>query len=126
MKVTIKNKNLEKILESYGKNDREVWSSIRDHDGSVQHLDFLTDREKEVFRTFAEIDQNSIIEQAADRQIYIDQGQSLNVMIPPKMPVKDINKLYIKAWNLGIKSLYYQHSMNAAQELVREKLINKA
>lgn len=125
LKVTIKNPTLEKLLESLGKNDRETWNSIRDRDGSVQHLDFLTDEQKAVFRTFAEIDQNAIIDQAADRQKYIDQGQSLNLMVPPSMPVKDINKLYIKAWNRGIKSLYYQHSMNAAQELVREKLANK-
>jgi ribonucleoside-diphosphate reductase alpha chain len=99
-----------------------VWDSIRDADGSVQHLDFLSENEKAVFRTFAEIDQNAVIEQAAARQQYIDQGQSLNVMVPPDVPVKDINALYIKAWKLGVKSLYYQHSMNAAQQLVRKKL----
>lgn len=125
MRVTIKNKELEKLLQAKGRNTKDVWDSIRDSDGSVQHLDFLTDEEKAVFRTFAEIDQNAVIEQAADRQEYIDQGQSLNLMIPPSMPVKEINKLYIKAWNLGVKSLYYQHSMNAAQELVRKKLQEK-
>lgn len=121
MKVVIKNPFLAKLLEEKGMNTKEVWDSIRDHDGSVQHLD-LSDNEKKVFRTFAEIDQTAVIDQAADRQVYIDQGQSLNVMIPPSTPVKEINELYLRAWKKGVKSLYYQHSMNAAQELVREKL----
>lgn len=122
MKVVIKNPFLEKLLEEKGLNTKEIWNSIRDHDGSVQHLEELDEEEKKVFRTFAEIDQTAVIEQAADRQVFIDQGQSLNVMIPPSTPVKEINELYLLAWKRGVKSLYYQHSMNAAQELVREKL----
>ena len=125
MKVTIKNPNLQKLLAEKGKDTKEVWDSIRDGDGSVQHLDFLTVAEKDVFRTFAEIDQSAIIKQAADRQVYIDQGQSLNIMVAPSTPVKDINQLYIQAWKQGIKSLYYQHSMNAAQQMVRKKLMEK-
>jgi len=121
MKVTIKNKFLEDLLEKKGKNTKEVWRSIRDNDGSVQHVDFLTKKEKEVFKTFAETDQLVIIEQAATRQNYIDQGQSLNLMINPLTPIKDINNFYIQAWKLGIKTLYYQHSMNAAQQLGRKK-----
>lgn len=122
MKVVIKNPNLSQLLVERDKDTKEVWDSIRDHDGSVQHLDFLSDEEKAVYRTFAEIDQRIVIKQAADRQQYIDQAQSLNVMISPKTPVKEINALYLEAWKLGVKSLYYQHSMNASQELVREKL----
>lgn len=122
MKVTIKNPNLMALLKEKGKDTKEVWDSIRDNDGSVQHLDFLTEDEKKVYRTFAELDQIKIIEQAADRQKFIDQSQSLNVMIEPHKPVKEINQLYITAWKLGVKSLYYQHSMNAAQELVRKKI----
>ena len=72
-------------------------------------------------RVYAEIDQMDIILQAAGRQTYIDQGQSLNVMISPDMPAKEINKLYITAWKLGLKSLYYQHSMNAAQKFAQKK-----
>jgi ribonucleoside-diphosphate reductase alpha chain len=121
MKVTIKNSFLEELLEKKGKNTKEVWRSIRDNDGSVQHIDFLTKNEKDVFKTFAETDQMVIIEQAATRQNYIDQGQSLNLMINPLTPIKDINNFYIQAWKLGIKTLYYQHSMNAAQELGRKK-----
>lgn len=122
LKVTIKNKFLETLLESKGKNDKATWGSIRDNDGSVQHLDFLSKVEKAVFKTFAEIDQMTIIDQAAERQKFIDQGQSLNVMINPKIPVKDINNFYIEAWKQGIKTLYYQHSVNAAQELSRKKI----
>jgi len=122
IKTTIKNPMLVKLLEEKGKNDRDTWTSIKHHDGSVQHLDFLSDEEKEVFKTFAEIDQMAVIRQAAERQIYIDQGQSLNVMIHPDTPAKDINLLYIEAWKMGLKSLYYQHSMNAAQQLNRKKL----
>ncbi len=122
MKTTIKNPFLAILLEEKGQDKKEVWDSIRDNDGSVQHLDFLDENEKAVFRTFPEIDQNVVIEQAADRQQFIDQGQSLNVMVPPDVPVKDINQLYLKAWKLGVKSLYYQHSMNSAQQLSRKKI----
>ncbi|MFN3188176.1 MAG: ribonucleoside-diphosphate reductase subunit alpha [Candidatus Paceibacteria bacterium] len=122
MKTTIKNPFLAMLLEEKGQDKKEVWDSIRDNDGSVQHLDFLDENEKAVFRTFAEIDQNAVIEQAAERQHYIDQGQSLNVMVPPDVPVKEINQLYLKAWKLGVKSLYYQHSMNSAQQLSRKKI----
>lgn len=122
MKTTLKNPFLEALIKEKGQDKKEVWDSIRDNDGSVQHLDFLTDEEKAVFRTFAEIDQMIVIEQAADRQVYIDQAQSLNVMVPPDVPAKDINQLYLTAWKLGVKSLYYQHSMNAAQQLSRRKI----
>lgn len=125
LKVTIKNPFLEDLLEEKGKNSKEVWNSIRDHDGSVQHLEFLSDEEKEVFRTFPELDQAIVIDQAATRQKYIDQGQSLNIMVPPQVSPKDVNQLYLNAWKKGIKALYYQHSMNAAQALVRQKISNK-
>ncbi|MCA9353801.1 ribonucleoside-diphosphate reductase subunit alpha [Candidatus Nomurabacteria bacterium] len=122
MKVTIRNPILEKLLEKKGKNTKEIWDSIRDNDGSVQHLDFLSDHEKTVFRTFSEIDQKVIVDQAATRQKYIDQAQSLNIMIDPNMPVKELNSLYLYAWEKGVKTLYYQHSMNAAQQFGRKKL----
>lgn len=122
MKVTIKNKKLEEVLEEKGRNTKEVWNSIRDNDGSVQHLDFLSENEKEVFKTFQEINQKVLIEQAAIRQEFIDQSQSLNIAINPKIKTKDLNELYIYAWRLGIKTLYYQHSVNAAQEFGRMKV----
>jgi len=95
----------------------------------VQHLDdCLTDEEKEVFKTFAEIPQMAIINQAAQRQKHIDQAQSLNVSIDPSevSVVKEINQLYIEAWKKGVKSLYYQHSVNAAQKFSRDILECKA
>ena len=121
-KVTIKNPYLKSILAERGKDTREVWTDIRYHDGSVQHMDFLSDQEKEVFKTFSEIDQYHILDQAASRQQFIDQSQSLNLMINPKMSAKDINKLYLFAWENKIKSLYYQHSTNAAQQFSQDKL----
>ena len=121
IKTTIKNTFLVKLLQEKNKDTKEVWNSIRDADGSVQHLDFLTKEEKNVFKTYAEIDQMDIILQAAGRQTYNDQGQSLNVMISPDMTAKEINKLYMTAWKLGLKSLYYQHSMNAAQKFAQKK-----
>ncbi|MEM4637898.1 MAG: ribonucleoside-diphosphate reductase subunit alpha [Candidatus Woesearchaeota archaeon] len=123
MKVTIKNKYLMKLLEEKGKNTPEVWTSIRDNDGSVQHLDFLTDKEKSVFKTFQEIDQKVLIDLAGTRQAYIDQGQSLNLTINPKTPAREINALYLYAWKMGIKTLYYQHSVNAAQQFGRKKAL---
>ena len=122
MKVTVKNPVLKKLLQELGKDTKDVWNSIKEQDGSVQHLDFLTDEQKDVFRTFAEINQSSIINQAAIRQDFIDQSQSLNLMISPDMPTKDVNKLLIDAWKLGVKTLYYQHSMNSAQAFARKKL----
>ena len=122
LKVTIKNPFLKKLLAEKGYDDKVTWASIRDNDGSVQHLDWMSDEEKEVFRTFAEIDQVSIIEQAAVRQRYIDQGQSLNIAISPEATPKEINALYLQAHRQGIKALYYQHSINAAQALSRKKI----
>ena len=122
MKVTIKNPVLKELLQELGKDDKATWNSIKQNDGSVQHLDFLTEEQKEVFRTFAEINQSTIINMAAVRQDYIDQAQSLNLMISPDMPTKDVNKLLIDAWQLGVKTLYYQHSMNSAQAFARKKL----
>ncbi|WP_159018996.1 ribonucleoside-diphosphate reductase subunit alpha [Algibacter sp. L3A6] len=121
IKTTIKNPFLLDLLKEKGINTNEIWRSIRDNDGSVQHLDELTDHEKDVFKTYSEIDQMTIIYQAANRQNHIDQAQSLNIMVHPDMPVKEINKIYVTAWQLGVKSLYYQHSMNAAQKFKQKK-----
>jgi ribonucleoside-diphosphate reductase alpha chain len=118
----VKNPYLEQLLQEKGKNTSEIWESILKHAGSVQHLDFLTEDEKLVFRTFIEISQMEIILQAASRQKYIDQGQSLNLMIHPSTPIKDINTLVLKAHDLGIKTLYYQLGQNSAQEFARSIL----
>jgi ribonucleoside-diphosphate reductase alpha chain len=121
IKTTIKNPFLVTLLKEKGMDTPEVWRDIRDRDGSVQHLDFLSENEKEVFKTYSEIDQMAIIYQAANRQNHIDQGQSLNIIVHPDMPTKDINKIHVTAWKLGLKSLYYQHSMNAAQKFKQKK-----
>ena len=121
IKVTIKNQYLMELLEEKGQNTSEVWKSIRDRDGSVQHLEFLTDEEKSVFKTYSEIDQLDIVYQAANRQNHIDQGQSVNIIVHPDMPTKEVNKIHVTAWKLGLKSLYYQHSMNAAQKFKQKK-----
>ena len=120
-KVTIRNPYLQDVLAKYGKDDRATWNSIRDNDGSVQHLDFLTEHEREVFKTFSEIDQYVVIDQAAIRQRFIDQSQSLNIMINPDMSAKEMNELYLFAWRNGVKTLYYQHGTSAAQQFSRDK-----
>jgi len=121
IKTTIKNPFLLDLLERKGENTVANWKSIRDYDGSVQQLDCLTDHEKSVFKTYPELDQKDIVYQAANRQNHIDQGQSINVMVHPDMPVKDLNDIYVTAWRLGVKSMYYQHSMNAAQKFKQKK-----
>jgi ribonucleoside-diphosphate reductase alpha chain len=127
LKSTQKNRFLEAILEDRGENTRETWDSIGQKDGSVQHLDCLTDHEKDVFKTFSEIPQMAIINQAAQRQEHIDQAQSINISInPDEVSVKEMNQLYIKAWEKGVKSLYYQHSVNAAQQFSQDILDCKA
>ena len=117
---TYKNPWLVEVLEAHGKNDDETWDDILMRKGSVQHLEFLTENERNVFKTFSEISPLNVVQQAAARQAYIDQSQSLNLMIPHEAPVKDINALIIEGWRLGVKTFYYQRSSNPAQELVRD------
>jgi ribonucleoside-diphosphate reductase alpha chain len=124
VKTTFKNPYLQQVLRERGKDTEEVWQSIAAHDGSVQHLDFLSDEERDTFKTFSEISQMTLVQQAAQRQAFIDQGQSLNLMIHPETPVRDINLLVLRAAELGLKSLYYQYSVNAAQEFNRELLLS--
>ena len=121
-KFTFKNKFLEDLLEEKGKNNQTAWKSILVKGGSVQHLDFLSEEEKAVFKTFGEISQKEIVIQAAQRQKHIDQGQSLNVMIAPKCPPKQVSELLIYGWEQGVKSFYYQRSANPSQELARSIL----
>lgn len=121
-KFTYKNPYLKEILKKYHKNDDVTWKSILIKGGSVQHLDFLTKEEKDVFKTFGEISQKEIVIQASQRQKYIDQSQSLNIMIGPNTPPKQVSDLLIEGWKLGIKTFYYQRSANPAQELVRNIL----
>lgn len=125
-KFTFKNPYLKKLLEEKWKDDEETWKSILIHGGSVQHLEFLSEEEKDIFKTFQEISQKEIVIQAAQRQKYIDQGQSLNMLIPAGTPPKEVNELVIFAWEQGIKSLYYQRSTNPAQTLARNIMTCKS
>jgi ribonucleoside-diphosphate reductase alpha chain len=107
---TVKNKNLENLLESKGQNNAQIWSSIATNEGSVLHLDFLSELEKDTFKTAMEIDQRWIIELACDRTPYICQSQSLNLFSPSNINKKELHKLHFNAWKNGIKSLYYNRS----------------
>jgi ribonucleoside-diphosphate reductase alpha chain len=119
IKTVYKNPYLVEEFKKYGLDTEETWDSIMKKDGSVQHLDFPT---KEVFKTFLEISPKEIILQAAMRQQYIDQAQSINLMIHPTIPAKDINQLYLYAHEEGVKTLYYQYSQNSAQAFSRNIL----
>ncbi len=121
-KFTVKNPFLKSLLAQKEKDTEETWSSIIKNSGSVQHLPFLSDHEKNVFKTFREISPMETVIQASQRQKYIDQGQSLNLLIDPKTSVKEVNALLIKGWELGLKSFYYQIGLNAAQQLSRSIL----
>ena len=123
VKKTMINGHLMNLLKEKGKYTREIIEDIRDRDGSVQHLDFLTEREKEVFKTYGEINQYNIIDQAATRQHFIDQGQSLNIMVNASdITASQLNELHLFAWSQGLKSLYYQHGTNASQQFNLSKL----
>lgn len=113
-----KNKYLKKLLEEKGIDNEDTWRSIMLQNGSVQHLTELNENEKAVFKTFKEISQLEIIQQAAIRQKFVDQSQSLNLNIPAQLPIKDVNQLLIEAWKLGVKTLYYQRSQSVSKELV--------
>jgi ribonucleoside-diphosphate reductase alpha chain len=119
-KFTYKNPYLVAVLESHNQNTEETWLSILQRGGSVQHVEFLSQEEKDVFKTFSEIAPLSIVQQAAARQKYIDQAQSLNLLIAPDAAIKDVNALIIEGWRLGVKTFYYQRSANPAQQLVRD------
>jgi ribonucleoside-diphosphate reductase alpha chain len=123
------NQFLKKLLDEKGMDTDEVWDSILKKGGSVQHLSFLSQLEKDVFKTFGEISQKEIIIQASQRQKYIDQSQSLNLMIPApldedemKRVAKEVSQLLIEAWKMKVKTIYYRKSSNPAQELARSLL----
>ena len=107
---TVKNQSLEALLEEKGHNTDEVWASVLEHEGSVQHLDCLEDDEKDIFKTAFEIDQRWVVDLAADRSPYICQGQSVNVFLPGDIDKWDLHMLHWTAWEKGVKSLYYCRS----------------
>lgn len=121
-KFTYKNPYLKEVLKEHGYDTFDVWKSILVTGGSVQHLTFLSDHEKDVFKTFGEISQKEVILQTSIRQKFIDQSQSINLMIHPKTPPRDTNQLLIYAWEQGVKTLYYHRGTNPSQELSRNLL----
>ena len=120
---TVRNAYLKRLLGAKGRDDDETWSSISTSEGSVQHLDFLDEDEKAVFRTAFEIDQRWLIEHAADRTPYICQSQSLNLFLPADVHKRDLHQLHFQAWKKGLKSLYYcrSKSIQRAETVARDK-----
>jgi ribonucleoside-diphosphate reductase alpha chain len=118
----VRNKNLVKLLESKGKNSEDIWSSITINEGSVQHLDFLDEHEKLVFKTAQEIDQRWIVDLGAERQEYICQAQSINLFLPGNVSKKDLHEIHFRAWHKGLKSLYYCRSTSIQRA---DKVSNK-
>ncbi len=118
----VRNKNLVKLLDNKGKNTDDIWSSITINEGSVQHLDFLDEHEKMVFKTAQEIDQRWIIELASDRQEYICQAQSLNIFVPGNVSKKYLHDIHFQAWQKKLKSLYYCRSTSIQRA---DKVSNK-
>jgi len=106
----VRNKYLQKILEKYDKNNDEVWSSITTNQGSVSHLDFLTNLEKDVFKTAFELNQKWIVELGAGRTPYVSQAQSINIFLPADVHKKELHQIHFQAWKKGLKSLYYCRS----------------
>ncbi len=109
---TVRNRHLARLLEEHGKNTDEIWSSITLSKGSVQHLDFLSQDEKDVFKTAFEIDQRWVVEHAADRAPFICQSQSVNLFLPADVHKRDLVRIHYEAWKKGVKSLYYCRSLS--------------
>jgi len=128
----VKNKYLKKVLEKHKKNDDETWSSITTNQGSVEHLDFLTKNEKDVFKTAFELDQKWIVELGSDRTPYISQAQSINIFLPADVHKKELHQIHFQAWKKGLKSLYYcrsksiQRAENINNGLSTEATIKKS
>ena len=119
----VRNVYLTALLVKYGKNTKDTWDSIVANKGSVQHLDFLDVWEKATFKTAVELDQNFIIRHAADRQPFIDQGQSVNLFFPADTTKKELHEAHLKAWKSGLKGLYYCRSLSVQRaEVVSEKV----
>ena len=127
----VKNRYLEKILSKYDQNKDEIWSSITTNQGSVSHLDFLTDLEKDVFKTAFELDQKWIIELGADRTPFVSQAQSINLFLPADVHKRDLHQIHFQAWKKGLKSLYYcrsksiQRAENVNNALSKDELDNE-
>jgi ribonucleoside-diphosphate reductase alpha chain len=121
---SVRNRHLQKLLAARGMDDEDVWTSITHNKGSVQHLAFLTDQERAVFKTAFEIDQRWIIEHAADRTPFVCQSQSVNIFLPANVHKRDLHQIHLLAWRRGVKSLYYCRSLSIQRaDNVSEKAI---
>jgi len=123
-RVPFRNPFLQELLRQKSRDEEGVWQSILERNGSVLHLDFLSEEEQATFKTFGEISQNTLVNLAASRQPYIDQGQSLSLVVHPEAPPRDVNELVLHAWRAGLKALYYQFSASAAQAYTRDLLLS--
>ncbi|MCK5425428.1 MAG: ribonucleoside-diphosphate reductase subunit alpha [Emcibacter sp.] len=122
----VRSRALTRLLTEKGKNTDEIWSSITINGGSIQHLDFLNDLEKDVFKTAFELDQRWVIEHAADRASMVDQAQSINVFLPADVHKRDLHQIHFQAWKKGVKSLYYCRSLSIqrAESVESAKAVN--
>jgi ribonucleoside-diphosphate reductase alpha chain len=121
---TVRNRHLQKLLARKGRDTDEIWSSITLNKGSVQHLDFLDDQEKAVYRTAFELDQRWVVEHAADRTPFICQSQSVNLFLPADVHKRDLHQIHMLAWKRGVKSLYYCRSLSIQRaDNVSEKAV---
>ncbi|WP_342628808.1 ribonucleoside-diphosphate reductase subunit alpha [Nguyenibacter vanlangensis] len=123
---TVRNRHLLKLLIDKGRNTDDVWSSITLNKGSVQHLDFLTQQEKDVFKTAFELDQRWVIEHAADRAPYICQAQSINLFLPANVHKRDLHQIHYMAWKRGVKSLYYCRSLSIQRADAVSNMVGKS
>jgi ribonucleoside-diphosphate reductase alpha chain len=125
----VKNPYLEKVLEGLGKNTQDIWSSIITNGGSVQHLDFLSEHQKKVFKTAIEIHQDWVVYHGGVRQEFLCQGQSLNIFFPAGASKKYLHKTHFDAWKYGCKGLYYlrtetsNRAENVALKIERDRLV---
>ena len=123
----VRNKYLKEVLKFYGKDNDEIWSSITTNQGSVSHLDFLSNLEKDVFKTAFELDQKWIVELGAERTPYVSQAQSINIFLPADVHKKELHQIHLQAWKKGLKSLYYcrsksiQRAENVNNELLKDR-----
>ena len=123
----VRNKNLIKLLKEKGKNTDDIWSSITTNEGSVQHLDFLDEHEKLVFKTAQEIDQRWVVDLGGERQEYICQAQSINIFLPGNVSKKDLHEIHFRAWQKNVKSLYYcrSTSVQRADKVSHKSKVNE-
>ena len=122
---TVRNRHLQKLLAQKGQDTDEVWSSITLTKGSVQHLDFLTQQEKDVYKTAFELDQRWVVEHAADRTPFICQSQSINLFLPADIHKRDLHQIHLLAWKRGLKSLYYCRSLSIQRADTVSDMLNK-